>query len=175
VLKIVDKDGVEIENGSDGELLAKGPNIMKGYWKDPESTKSAIDMNGYYHTGDIAYKDIDGYYYITGRKDNILKVSGHKVNPQEIEECLMRTEQLVELAVIGVPDELSGNRLIALCVPKDNEISKTELEKHCHHTLPKHQVPSEFVLLKTLPKGSSGKVDLKNCLLAYNDLYAKNR
>ncbi len=97
------------------------------------------------------------------------------MNPQEIEECLMRTEQLVELAVIGVPDELSGNRLIALCVPKDNEISKTELEKHCHHTLPKHQMPSDFILLKTLPKGRSGKVDLKNCLLAYNDLYAKNR
>ncbi len=71
-LKIVDKDGVAVANGYDGELLAKGPNIMKGYWKDPESTRSAIDMNGYYHTGDIAYKDIDGYYYITGRKDNIL-------------------------------------------------------------------------------------------------------
>jgi acyl-CoA synthetase (AMP-forming)/AMP-acid ligase II len=169
-LQIVDDAGLVVENGAAGELLAKGPNIMKGYWKDPESTKLAIDKNGFYHTGDIAYKDQDGYFYITGRKDNILKVGGHKVNPQEIEECLMRTKQLIEVAVIGVPDHFNGHRLIALYVPLDNRIIKTDLEKYCNQMMLSHQVPTEFVFVKTLPKNGTGKVDIKQCLLTYHNI-----
>ncbi len=166
-LKIVNEAGSTVENGLSGELLARGPNIMQGYWNDIESTRKAIDTDGYYHTGDIAYEDADGYLYITGRKDNVLKISGHKVNPQEIEECLMQTQQLVETAVIGVADQLKGYRLVALCVPK-NDIREAELQSHCHKFLSNHQIPGEFLFLKTLPRGSSGKVDNQECVRVYH-------
>jgi len=167
-LKIVDEAGGEVKNGASGELLARGPNIMKGYWRDPDATKAALDENGCYRTGDLAFKDSEGYFYITGRKDNILKVSGHRVNPTDIEDCLMQTRQLVETAVIGVPDDLAGHRLVALCVPLENELSESVLQKHCHQRLPKHQVPGEFVFLKALPKSGSGKIDTQQCAAIYD-------
>ncbi|MDZ7833607.1 MAG: class I adenylate-forming enzyme family protein [Desulfobacterales bacterium] len=169
-LKIVDDAGKDVQNGQSGELLAKGPNIMQGYWRDPEATKAAIDENGCYRTGDLAYKDDEGYFFITGRKDNILKVSGHKVNPADIEDCLMQSRKLVETAVIGVPDELAGNRLVALCVPLDNSVVAQDLQQHCHQNLPRHQVPAEFIFLKSLPKNGAGKIDSLKCEAAYNQL-----
>lgn len=173
-LKIVDDAGKAAPNGRSGELLAKGPNIMQGYWRDPEASKAAIDENGCYRTGDLAYKDDEGYFFITGRKDNILKVSGHKVNPADIEDCLMQSRKLVETAVIGVSDELSGRRLVALCVPLDNAVTARDLQQHCHQSLPKHQVPGEFVFFKSLPKSGSGKIDPLQCEAAYNQLKTKN-
>mgnify|MGYP006284579689 CR=1 FL=1 len=168
-LKIVDDAGRDVQDGSVGELLARGKNIMKGYWKDPEASKAVLDESGWYYTGDMAYKDEEGYFYVTGRKDTILKVSGHKVNPLVIEDCLMQTRELVEAAVIGVPDELSGRKLVALCVPLSQATNETELQKHCHQKLPKHQVPAEFVFLKALPKMGSGKVDIQKIEMLYKN------
>lgn len=167
-LKIIDENGGFAASGVSGELVARGPNVMKGYWKDPELTKKLIDSNGYYHTGDLAYMDNEGYFYIVGRKDNILKISGHKVNPLEVEDCLMKSRKLLEAAVIGVPDELSGHRLVALCVPLEQGVSVESLQQHCHSMLPKYQIPSEFVFLKNLPKASSGKIDMQACLSLYH-------
>ncbi|MCK5097876.1 MAG: acyl--CoA ligase [Desulfobacteraceae bacterium] len=171
-LDIIGDNGKSIENGSTGELVAKGSNIMQGYWKNPEATYKALDSKSCYHTGDIAYKDNDGYFYLTGRKDNVLKVSGHKVNPQDIEECLMQTRQLVETAVIGIPDKLTGYRLVAICVARDNNFKEMELKKYCNQMLLKHQVPNDFLFLKNLPKGSSGKVNRQQCITTYNKLKA---
>ncbi|MCF8026202.1 MAG: acyl--CoA ligase [Desulfobacteraceae bacterium] len=173
-LRVLDETGQFSRNGTQGELVACGPNIMMGYWKDSAATRRAIDKNGYYHTGDIGYQDDQGYFYITGRKDNILKVSGHKVNPKDIEEVLMQSQQLLETAVIGVPDDLSGHRLAALCVPIDKGLSEADLQKYCHQNLPKYQVPSEFAFFKALPKGDTGKVDTQKCVAAYEQLKTKN-
>ena len=172
-LKIVDEAGTEVKAGQTGELLAKGPNIMQGYWRDPEATQAVIDENGCYRTGDLAFKDDEGYFFITGRKDNILKVSGHKVNPAEIEDCLMQSRKLVETAVIGVADELAGRRLVALCVPIDNEVTAQDLQQHCHQSLSKHQVPGEFIFFKSLPKSGAGKIDPLQCEAAYNQMKTK--
>ncbi len=169
-LRLIDIDGKTIKNGSTGELVAKGPNIMKGYWKDHESTRKVIDKNGFYHTGDMAWRDDDGHFYITGRKDNMLKVSGHKVNPKEIEECLMKTRQLLEVVVIGIPDRFNSYKLVGLCVPLEKELKEIELQKKCHQMMLNYQVPGEFVFLKVLPKGSSGKVDKQKCEEAYKKL-----
>jgi acyl-CoA synthetase (AMP-forming)/AMP-acid ligase II len=174
-LEIMGNDGRLIAGDSTGELVAKGANIMQGYWKNPEATHKSLDNNGYYHTGDISYKDGDGFFYITGRKDNVLKVSGHKVNPQDIEECLMQTRQLVETTVIGVPDKLDGYRLVAFCVPQNNDVKEIELQKHCHQMLLKHQVPNRFMFMKNIPKGSSGKVDIQQCRKVYNKFLAESR
>ncbi|MDY6832475.1 MAG: class I adenylate-forming enzyme family protein [Thermodesulfobacteriota bacterium] len=173
-LKLVDTTGKPVAQGETGELVANGPNIMQGYWKAPEATKTAIDTDGFYHTGDLATMDEDGFFYSTGRKDNILKVSGHKVNPREIEDCLMQTQKLLEVMVLGIPDDLSGNRLVALCVPLSDEVTESELQQYCHETIPRHCVPSDFTFLKTLPKAGSGKVDNQQCRKVYQQLQSKS-
>ncbi|MDY6903891.1 MAG: class I adenylate-forming enzyme family protein [Thermodesulfobacteriota bacterium] len=172
-LKLVDESGKPVAGGETGELVAKGANIMKGYWKAPDATKAAIDTNGFYHTGDVARMDEEGFFYITGRKDNMLKVSGHKVNPRAIEDCLMQTQRLLETLVIGVPDDLSGHRLVALCVPLEDEVTVTALQQYTHKKLPAHMVPNEFVFLKSLPKSGSGKIDPGQCQAVYNRLTSK--
>ena len=173
-LKLVDTSGKTAAQGQTGELVAKGPNIMQGYWKAPDATKAAIDKDGFYHTGDLATMDEEGFFYLTGRKDNILKVSGHKVNPREVEDCLMQTQKLLEAMVFGVPDDLSGNRLVALCVPLKEEVTESELQQYCHETTPRHCVPSEFAFLKALPKAGSGKVDPQQCRETYQRLQSKH-
>lgn len=172
-LKLVDAEGKPVADGETGELIANGPNIMKGYWQAPDATKAAIDVDGFYHTGDLAWMDEEGFFYLTGRKDNMLKVSGHKVNPRDIEDCLMQTHQLLEVSVIGVPDELTGHRLVALCAPLDNGLDEHYLQQHCHQQLHKHQVPAEFLQVKSLPKGGSGKVDARQCEAVYYQFKTK--
>ncbi|MFO7840023.1 MAG: class I adenylate-forming enzyme family protein [Desulfosalsimonadaceae bacterium] len=167
-LRIMDDAGRFVKDGGPGELVARGPNIMLGYWKDPDSTSRATGPGGWYHTGDMAYQDADGYFYVTGRKDNLLKVSGHKVNPLEIEESLMQSRQLLEVVVGGVPDPLSGYRLIAFCVPIETGVTAEDLQRYCRQTLPKHQVPAEFVLMKNLPKSATGKIDVQACMAGYS-------
>jgi long-chain acyl-CoA synthetase len=109
-VKILDEMGNEVPYGREGELVACGPNIMRGYWRDEESSLQVLDKHGY-HTGDLGYQDEDGYLFVTGRKDNLLKVCGHRINPQEIEDALMKTGLLMEVAVIGIEDKLQGKRL----------------------------------------------------------------
>jgi long-chain acyl-CoA synthetase len=115
-LRVLGEDGSEMPIGEVGELTASGSNIMQGYWKDPETTARVLDHNGY-HTGDLAHMDDEGYFYLVGRKDNLLKVSGHRINPQEIEDVMMESGLIVEVAVLGAPDRLKGNSLVAVAVP----------------------------------------------------------
>ena len=96
----MDKAGREVKAGQEGELVASGPNIMQGYWKDNEATAQVLDANGY-HTGDIGYKDEDGFIYLSGRRDDLVKVGGHRINPREIEDILLATNLIIESAVLG--------------------------------------------------------------------------
>jgi len=120
------RKGKEVTCGQSGELVARGPNIMQGYWMDETSTSSVLDENGY-HTGDIGYRDEEGYFYVIGRKDDLLKVGGHRIYLQEIEDALMETELLVEVAVIGVEDGLLGRRLVAIAVPVNGNINERDI------------------------------------------------
>lgn len=162
-LKVVNKNGNELPAGQKGELVASGSNIMQGYWKDKKATSAVLDKNGY-HTGDLGYYDKEGYFYVNGRKDNLLKVGGHRINPQEIEDALMATELVIETAVIGVPDELLGNKLIALAVPVNGNSSKNKIMKLCADSLPKYKLPGSIKLVRLLPKNTSGKIDKEKCL-----------
>lgn len=162
-LKVLDHKGKELPAGEIGELVAQGPNIMQGYWRDPDTTAHVLDNKGY-HTGDMAYRDDDGYFYITGRKDNQLKVGGHRINIQEIEDILIGTGYLVEAAVLGIPDKLSGNKLIALVVPKENGFQKEILLKESAKFLPKYKLPSDIKVVYSLPQTGSGKIDRNGCL-----------
>ena len=118
-LKILDENGNELLDGQVGELVASGPNIMQGYWGDPEATAAVLTEQGY-HTGDYGYRDQAGFFFVTGRRDEMLKVGGHRVSLLEIEEVILATGEFVEAVVLGLPDPLLGNRLAALAVPKNN-------------------------------------------------------
>lgn len=162
-LRIMDPGGAEVQPGQVGELWAQGPNIMKGYWKDPGATNLVL-MDGFYRTGDQAFQDSDGYYYIVGRKDDLIKVKGHRINPREIEDVLMSSGKLVEAAVLGVPDELMGHKLVAFVVAGANEYSQHEILSFCARKLPKHKQPAEIKNIRSLPKNASGKIDRMKCL-----------
>ena len=158
-----DKNTKEMGVGQEGILVADGPNIMMGYWKDPLDTKRVLASEGYI-TGDTGYVDKDGFFYVTGRKDGQIKVSGHRVNPLEIEDAMMETGLLVEVAVIGLPDKLQGNRLIGLVVTIDDSVEPKIVLKKIATELPKHKVPSEIITVRSLPKNANGKIDQKKCV-----------
>ena len=125
-------------------------------------TEKVLDHNGY-HTRDIGYQDEEGYFYVVGRKDNILKVGGYRINPQEVESGIMDTGLLSEIAVLGIPDEQLGDRLIALATSKNGKCSKKEILGACLKYLPRYKLPSEVILMRSLPKKASGKIDIEKC------------
>lgn len=161
-MKVVGENGEEVPQGETGELVAQGTNIMQGYWHDPESTAKALTIHGY-HTGDLGYMDRDGYFFVVGRRDNQLKVGGHRVNPQEIEDALIDTDLVMECAVLGIEDALAGHRLVAVAVPIAAETTERDILQRCAQALPRHKLPSEIRFLKALPKNSSGKIDRAAC------------
>jgi long-chain acyl-CoA synthetase len=163
ILRVLDEKGEEVPIGRTGELVATGPNIMQGYWKDLKSTSKVLNGNGY-HTGDLGYKDKEGYFYVTGRKDNLLKIGGHRINPQEIEDALMETELVIEAAVLGIPDELLGRKLVAIVTPKNEDCSAGRILSKCSEKLPRFKLPGEINLVRSLPKNTSGKIDRTKCL-----------
>ena len=162
-IKILDNTNHEISSGRTGELVASGKNIMLGYWKDPETTSKALDENGY-HTGDQGYMDENGFYFIKGRKDSLLKVGGHRINPQEVEDAIIETDLVIESAVIGVKDDLLGNKLIALATPKDKDTDANMILSKCAQLLPKYKMPAQIKIVKMLPKNANGKIDKNKCL-----------
>jgi len=165
-VRVLDEQGREVPPGESGELVASGANIMRGYWRDQQATSDVLDQNGY-HTGDLGYQDQDGYLFVTGRKDDLLKVGGHRIDPQEIEDALMATGLLLEAAVFGVEDELLGKRLVALVVPLTRETSASRVLSLCLTQLPRHKLPSEVRFVAALPKYASSKIDRLGCLAAF--------
>jgi len=162
IMKVVDENGNEVPAGETGELVGAGNNIMQGYWKDPELSAAKLDHNGY-HTGDLGYSDDEGFLYLVGRKDNILKVGGHRINPQEIEDVIMETQLIVEVAVVGIPDQLLGNRLVAVAVPIEKDTKEEDVLAITAQKLPKYKLPSEIRFVRQLPKKVNGKIDKFKC------------
>ncbi|MCP4690340.1 MAG: acyl--CoA ligase [Desulfobacterales bacterium] len=161
-LRVLDENGREAPVGQKGELVARGDNIMGGYWKNPRATARVLDRHGY-HTGDLCRKDEEGFFYLEGRKDDLLKVGGHRINPAEIEEALMETDRLMEVKVVGVRDELLGVALEAVAAPSDKACRVDDLLKCCAEKLPRYKIPTRIKLVRALPKNASGKIDKKKC------------
>ena len=162
-LKVIDGKAGDLPPGEIGELVASGDNIMQGYWRDQEATARVLDERGY-RTGDLAYRDKEGYFFIVGRKDHLLKVGGRRINPIEVEDVLMGSGHVTETVVLGIDDQLLGHKLVALIALKNNHCSSSELLKHCAKNLPKYKLPSEIKLVPRLPHNTSGKVDRSKCL-----------
>jgi long-chain acyl-CoA synthetase len=164
--QILRDDGNYASPGEVGELVAKGTNIMKGYWRRPEATAAALS-DGWYHTGDQAYVDEEGFLFLVGRKDDLLKAGGHRINPQDVEEALMESCLVLEAVVLGLPDDLLGKRLVALTVPANDACTPQEIMAFCADKLPKFKIPSEIRFIKSVPKKSSGKIDRRACAEIY--------
>jgi acyl-CoA synthetase (AMP-forming)/AMP-acid ligase II len=162
-LRILGENGQKLTAGQTGELVASGPNIMQGYWRDEKSTAAVLTPNGY-HTGDLGYQDKDGHFFVMGRKDNILKVGGHRLNPQEIEDVLIATELVIEAVVLGLPDEILGYKLIAFVTPKNGDYKESDILAFCSERLPKYKIPAAVKLVRALPKNANGKINREKCL-----------
>ncbi len=155
--KIVDNNGVELPPHEVGELIVRGPNVMKGYYKMPDESAKAI-QNGWLYTGDLAKKDEEDYFYIVDRKKDMIIVGGYKVYPREVEEVLYQHEDIVEAAVVGIPDENFGEAVCAYVVLKEKLTKEVELKNYCSKHLAKYKVPTDIRIVSSLPKNSTGKI-----------------
>ncbi|HWO97683.1 MAG TPA: fatty acid--CoA ligase family protein [Bacillus sp. (in: firmicutes)] len=155
--KVVNEWGVEVPIGQVGELIVRGPNVMKGYYKMPEETAFAI-KDGWLYTGDLARMDEDGYFYIVDRKKDMIIVGGYNVYPREVEEVLYNHPAVLEAAVIGIPDLNLGEAVKCFVVLKEPTITKADLLKYCYEHLAKYKIPSEIEFLEELPKTTAGKI-----------------
>jgi long-chain acyl-CoA synthetase len=157
--KVVDQEtGTrELPDGEAGELIVRGPQVMKGYFNNPEATAAAL-RGGWLYTGDLARRDRDGYYTIVDRKKDIIKTSGFLVVPAEVEEVIARFPEVAEAAVIGVPDDERGELIRALVVPREGRLDVAALERYCGEHLGKHKRPRQIEVVQELPKNFLGKV-----------------
>lgn len=173
-IRIVDEQGQTLPPCVEGELVAGGPNIMAGYWNNPEATKLALDFGGY-RTGDLGYIDEDGFLFISGRRDNQLKVGGNRINTQDIEDLLLDTGLVMEAFVTGIPDTLLGNKLIALAVARDKQTDHQAILAACARLMPRYKIPHTLLMTPSLPKVASGKIDKEKCVtLLLNQLQSEN-
>lgn len=155
---IADENGIALPNGVQGEIAARGSNIMMGYWKDPLATASVL-KNGFYFTGDIAVTDEDGYIFVVGRKKEMIKVGGNRVSAKEIEEALISLPEISEAAAIGVHDNILGEAIKAFVVLKEESISDTStIRQKLFSVLPSYKVPKYIDFRQSLPKNESGKI-----------------
>jgi fatty-acyl-CoA synthase len=157
-VRIVDREGRDLPAGERGELLIKGPGVTPGYWGQPEATAAAIE-DGWLHSGDVALRDEDGYYYIVDRWKDMYISGGENVYPAEVENVIYQLEQVAEAAVIGVPDETWGEVGRAVVVLKPEQVlSEEDLIEHCRVNLARYKVPKSVVFVESLPRNPAGKV-----------------
>jgi len=157
-LFVADKSGNRLPPNCSGEIVARGSNIMAGYWNDPIET-SRVLKNGYYYTGDIGKIDEDGYIYYVGRTKDIIKVRGFRISSKEVEDALLEINEIHEVAVIGVDDPILGEAIKAFIVLRDNaELTKENIRDALKAKLPPYKHPSHINFVTSIPKNKSGKV-----------------
>jgi len=158
-VRIVDPDGGAAPPGKGGEIVVRGPGVMRGYHHRPEETAAVLDADGWFRTGDIGTLDAEGHVHITGRLKEMLIVGGENVFPREIETVLAQHAQVAEVAVIGVPDASRGEIPIAfVTVAAGGSVSEMDLRRFAREKLGGHKVPREILIVDELPRGPTGKV-----------------
>jgi acyl-CoA synthetase (AMP-forming)/AMP-acid ligase II len=157
-VRIVDEDGADVAQGENGEIVAKGQRLMKGYWNREEATKETL-RGGWLYTGDLGYWDEDGYIFLSGRAKDFIKRGGEMIAPEEVEQIIMSHPGVDEAAIIGIPDIEWGERVRALVVKKPGaELSMTDVVEHCRPRMAGFKRPEDVVFVDELPRNPMGKV-----------------
>lgn len=157
-MMVVDEEGREVAAGVTGEVVLRGDNILKGYYKNSDANERAF-RDGWFHTGDIAYRDKDGYFFIVDRKSDMIIRGGENIYPREIDECLYENPAVAQAATIGVPDKLYGEEVASFVVLKpDAEINEEELLTFCRSRLADFKCPKTIYFVDDIPKGPTGKL-----------------
>ncbi len=156
-IKLIDENDQEVAQGEVGEICARGPQVMKGYWERPEET-SKVMMGDWLKTGDMGTMDTNGFFRIVDRKKEMINVSGFNVYPNEIENVICMMEDVVEVGVIGVPDAKSTEAVKAFVVRKNDALTEEEIKRYCKENLTGYKVPKFVVFKEDLPKSNVGKI-----------------
>jgi long-chain acyl-CoA synthetase len=162
-VRLVDDDGRPVAPGQPGELIARGPQVMQGYWNQPAETDKVL-RDGWLYTGDVGVMDADGFFTIVDRKKDLILVSGFNVYPNEVEDTVSKLDSVMEAAVVGVPDGRSGEAVRVYVVRRDESLTAEQVLAHCRRSLTDYKIPKSVVFRDELPKSPIGKIlrkDLK--------------
>ncbi len=157
-VRILADDGSEVALGSPGEIAIRGPQVMAGYWNKPQDTAAVMTADGFFKSGDIGFMDEGGYVKIIDRKKDMIVISGFKVFPNELEEVIARLPGVLECAVIGVPDEHTGEAVKLFVVKKDASLTEEQIVAYCKEQLTNYKRPKQIVFKTELPKSNVGKI-----------------
>lgn len=168
-MKVVDDADQEVPDGALGEIVLRGENILKGYFKNTEATERAF-RGGWFHTGDVGYRDKDGFFYIVDRKTDMIIRGGENIYPREIDEVLYKHPVVAAAATIGIPDQLYGEEVAAFIVLKDGtRATEAELIAHCKAELADYKCPKSIRIVKDIPKGPTGKLLKRELAAKYRE------
>ena len=156
-VRVVDEQGRDLGPDEPGELLVRGPNVMKGYWRNPEATRQTV-RDGWLHSGDVARIDAEGYVYLCDRLKDMVVSGGTNIYPREVESALQEHPSIVDVAVIGVPDPKWGEALLAVCVCRGDAPTEDDLVAFCRDRLGGYKIPRRYEFVEQLPRNPSGKV-----------------
>jgi len=163
-LRIVDESGSDVAAGTTGEILVRGPNVMDGYWNKPRESTEAL-RDGWYHTGDVGHADRDGFLYVDGRCKDVIISGGENVYPAEIENVLAECPDIMEVAVVGRPDDRWGEAIVAIVVPAHGtQLSVAKVSALLEGRLARYKHPRDVIVADSLPRTALGKLkrdDLK--------------
>ncbi|WP_057465312.1 AMP-binding protein [Pseudovibrio sp. POLY-S9] len=157
-IKLLDAEDNEVPLGQPGELCARGPQIMQGYWRKPEATAAVMTPDGFFHTGDIAIMDKRNNFKIVDRKKDMVLVSGFNVYPAEVEAVIAEIKGVVEVAVAGTSDERTGEAVKAFVVRNNEDVTPEAVQDYCHNAIAAYKVPKYVEFLEELPKSTVGKI-----------------
>ncbi|NIB43713.1 AMP-binding protein [Pseudomaricurvus alkylphenolicus] len=157
-VKVVDEEGNALPNGEPGELLVRGPQVMKGYWQRPEATAEVLSEDGWLNTGDMAVIDDDGYIKIVDRKKDMIIVSGFNVYPNEIEDEVCKHPGVLEAAAIGVEDAKTGEAVKLFVVKSDAALTREDVVAFCRKQMTAYKIPRQIEFREELPKSNVGKI-----------------
>jgi len=157
-IKVVDEQGETLAAGQQGELCIRGTCVTKGYLNKPEATKTAFDAEGWFHSGDVAYIDPEGYAYIVDRKKDMINVGGEKVFPSEVEDMMLSHAKIKDLVIVGIPDDLKGEAPKAFIVLREGvSATEAEIRAYCKEKMAPYKVPAAVEFIEEVPRAASGK------------------
>lgn len=158
-IDVIDEAGNAVPDGSEGEIVIRSQTVFAGYWRNEAATAAAITPDGWFRTGDLGYRDEDGFFFITDRKKDIIITRGFNISPREVEEVLMQHAKVEEAALVAVKNERHGETITAFIVAApDGAPSEEELRKHAELNLAEYKWPKEYTIVESLPKSATGKV-----------------